>query len=463
MPQVFNYQTTVLKKMFLPRAQTIGDASDADAYYNEKIAQAKDIMNPFILRRLKMNVLKDLPSKTSEVIICEMASRQKEEYAKLLVYYKKRKSEFLEAQQRLEAAANVPKIKVKPEEVDRTNIISEKRKIIAQTNRLDQWEDDELDEKSDSASNDSDSSIIELGVGEASNDSTETRSTEGREMIKLNDELLTEDNQAGEFFGKSESHRKEEKKGSILGMITNMRKAANHPLLNRTIFTDEKLKEMAGIIMKQSDADTRFDYLVEDMTVMNDFELNDLCSFYTGMEDYKISDDVILDSAKFRKLDKLLDEIKKSGDRVLIFSQFKIMLNILEVYLRVRHHRFIRLDGSTAVEERQELIDEYNSDKDIFVFILTTRAGGVGINLTGANRVIIHDIDYNPQNDKQAEDRCHRVGQNKEVQVYKLITKDSIDETLLAIQISKLQLDDALSNNGLKKLEILKLFHAILN
>lgn len=72
-----------------------------------------------------------------------------------------------------------------------------------------------------------------------------------------------------------------------------------------------------------------------------------------------------------------------------------------------------RLDGQTPVMERQELIDEYTEDPDIFVFLLSTKAGGLGINLTAADTVIIHDIDFNPYNDKQAEDRCHRVGQTK--------------------------------------------------
>ena len=97
---------------------------------------------------------------------------------------------------------------------------------------------------------------------------------------------------------------------------------------------------------------------------------------------------------------------------------------------------------------RQDLIDEYNNDNEIFVFLLSTRAGGMGINLTAANVVILHDIDYNPFNDKQAEDRCHRVGQTKEVQVYKLISKDSIDETMLKIQRAKLELGADISGQN---------------
>ena len=94
------------------------------------------------------------------------------------------------------------------------------------------------------------------------------------------------------------------------------------------------------------------------------------------------------------------------------------------------------------------MIDCFNNDPEVFIFLLSTKAGGVGINLTAANVVIMHDIDFNPFNDKQAEDRCHRVGQTREVQVYKLISKNSIDETMLKIQKVKLDLGADMSGNS---------------
>ena len=110
---------------------------------------------------------------------------------------------------------------------------------------------------------------------------------------------------------------------------------------------------------------------------MNDFELHKLCPLYEGLKGYELSDETILDSGKFVQLDIYLEQIKAKGDRTLIFSQFKIMLDIIEDYCRIRNHRFLRLDGSTKVETRQGLIDEYNNDKDIFIFMLTTKAGKV--------------------------------------------------------------------------------------
>lgn len=124
------------------------------------------------------------------------------------------------------------------------------------------------------------------------------------------------------------------------------------------------------------------------------------------------------------------------------------MLDVLEEFLKIKNYNYLRLDGQTAVNDRLDLIDRFNQDNQIFVFLLTTKAGGVGINLTAANTVIMHDIDYNPFNDKQAEDRCHRLGQTKEVTVYKLLSKGTIDETMLKIQKKKLELGADISGTN---------------
>jgi SWI/SNF-related matrix-associated actin-dependent regulator 1 of chromatin subfamily A len=117
------------------------------------------------------------------------------------------------------------------------------------------------------------------------------------------------------------------------------------------------------------------------------------------------------------------------------------MLNVMEDYLKIRKHKYLRMDGSTPVSERQELVDEYMEDSSIFIFLLSTRAGGLGINLTSADTVIIHDIDFNPYNDKQAEDRCHRMGQTRPVTVYRLISQGTIEEGMLEMNKEKLKLE----------------------
>lgn len=98
--------------------------------------------------------------------------------------------------------------------------------------------------------------------------------------------------------------------------------------------------------------------------------------------------------------------------------------------------------------ERQTIVDTFNKDTSIFACLLSTRAGGQGLNLTGADTVIIHDMDFNPQIDRQAEDRCHRIGQTKPVTIYRLVTKDSVDENIYEIAKRKLILDAAVLESG---------------
>lgn len=165
------------------------------------------------------------------------------------------------------------------------------------------------------------------------------------------------------------------------------------------------------------------------------------------MNDIKIPDKLICDSGKLQHLDKLLPELKAKGHRVLLFSQFTMMLDILEKYLEIRNYGYCRLDGNTAVDERQDLINYFNTDSEVFVFLLSTRAGGVGINLTAADTCILHDIDFNPYNDKQAEDRCHRMGQTKPVSIYRLISESSIEEGMLLVAEEKLKLEQDITSN----------------
>ena len=153
-----------------------------------------------------------------------------------------------------------------------------------------------------------------------------------------------------------------------------------------------------------------------------------------------------MDSGKVNLLAELLPKLRAQGDKILIFSQFVIMLNILETVMASLGILFVRLDGSTPGHERQALIDQYNNSPEITVFLLSTKACGLGINLTSANVVILYDIDFNPHNDAQAEDRAHRVGQTRPVQIYKLILKDSVEQHMLTLANFKLLLDNKVQN-----------------
>jgi SWI/SNF-related matrix-associated actin-dependent regulator of chromatin subfamily A member 5 len=152
---------------------------------------------------------------------------------------------------------------------------------------------------------------------------------------------------------------------------------------------------------------------------------------------------MVVASSKFVLLDKLLPKLKKEGHRVLIFTNFTRMLDLLEDYLNYRGYgaEYSRLDGMTARAKRNLDIRLFNKkDSPCFVFLLSTRAGGLGINLTGADTCIFFDSDWNPQVDIQAQARCHRIGQTKPVSVYRLITKDSVEERILSRTLKKLYL-----------------------
>ncbi|CAH9068505.1 unnamed protein product [Cuscuta epithymum] len=170
------------------------------------------------------------------------------------------------------------------------------------------------------------------------------------------------------------------------------------------------------------------------------------------------------DCGKLQQLSVLLRRLKSEGHRALIFTQMTKMLDVLENFINLYGYTYMRLDGSTPPEERQTLMQRFNTNPKIFLFILSTRSGGVGINLVGADTVIFYDSDWNPAMDSQAQDRCHRIGQTREVHIYRLISESTIEENILKKANQKRALDDLVIQSGgyntefLKKLDPLELF-----
>ncbi|KAI7974002.1 hypothetical protein EIK77_001644 [Talaromyces pinophilus] len=154
------------------------------------------------------------------------------------------------------------------------------------------------------------------------------------------------------------------------------------------------------------------------------------------------------DCGKLQQLDKLLRELQAGGHRALIFTQMTKMLDILEQFLNIHGHRYLRLDGTTKVEQRQMLTDRFNNDNRILAFILSTRSGGLGINLTGADCVIFYDLDWNPAMDKQCQDRCHRIGQTRDVHIYRFVSEFTIESNILRKANQKRMLDDVVIQEG---------------
>ncbi|KAI9273838.1 SNF2 family N-terminal domain-containing protein, partial [Helicostylum pulchrum] len=307
----------------------------------ERITRAKKMMTPFVLRRKKQDVLKDLPSKKQIVEICTMTPNQKQLYSDIILKSKK----------------------------------------------------------------------------------TLDKQPETKKKSAMNAQFENMSN-----------------------IIVHLRKAADHPLLFRKVYTDDLLRQMTKEIMRDVKYwDSTEEYIYEDMTVMSDFELNRLCKDNKTIKHHQLKNDEWMDSGKIEKLKVILPECKAKKEKVLIFSQFTRMLDILELVMSTLNVTYVRLDGETKVMERQNVIDDFNEDESIDVFLLSTKAGGFGINLTSANVVVLYDLDFNPQNDRQAEDRAHRVGQTKDVRIIKLISKDSVEEYILKMADIKLRLDKRIS------------------
>jgi SWI/SNF-related matrix-associated actin-dependent regulator of chromatin subfamily A member 5 len=172
---------------------------------------------------------------------------------------------------------------------------------------------------------------------------------------------------------------------------------------------------------------------------------------FEGVEDENLpiyGDHLVENSGKLVVLDKLLKKLY-SNHRVLIFSQMTSMLNILEDYCLFMKFKYCRIDGDTNIDDRDRQIEEFNAPgSPFFIFLLSTRAGGLGINLATADTVVLYDSDWNPQVDLQAMDRAHRIGQTRNVNVYRLVTENTIEEKIIERQLIKLKWDSLVIQKG---------------
>jgi len=239
-------------------------------------------------------------------------------------------------------------------------------------------------------------------------------------------------------------------------VLMNLRKAAIHPLLSRRIYDEKKLAKIQTALLKDAEfagnpPDRVWKYLVGEgpQTIKGgDFGLHRFCAERPFLSKFALRKQEWMDCGKVQKFKELVLGYKKNGDRALVFSQFTTLMDILETVLETLDIRYMRLDGSTRMDIRQDMIDKFSSEPDITVFMLSTKAGGAGINLAAANKVIIFDSGFNPQDDIQAENRAHRVGQTRDVDVVRLVTKATIEEQIHALGESKLALDERVAGEG---------------
>jgi superfamily II DNA/RNA helicase len=210
-----------------------------------------------------------------------------------------------------------------------------------------------------------------------------------------------------------------------------LRKCCNHPYLISGV-EQKEMEDLEEVMVTKLEEDAKKGHCEPEAFNNEEFDKR------------RITDSSIPSSGKMVLLDKLLPKLLKEGHKVLIFSQMVKMIDLIEEFCEFRVYNCERLDGRVGGNDRQKAIDRFNNDDDSFVFLLSTRAGGVGINLTAADTVIIFDSDWNPQNDVQAMARCHRIGQRKSVTVYRLITRKTFEHEMFERASRKLGLEQAL-------------------
>lgn len=223
-----------------------------------------------------------------------------------------------------------------------------------------------------------------------------------------------------------------------------LRKSAIHPQLFRRYFNDKEVDKIANVLMKrvcQSELrQPNIGHLINELKALSDFEIHLWCRDYKCIRDYDLPDGSWLESAKVQALLRLIRQYQKNGDRALVFTRYAKVIELLGESLASSKIEYLALQGSTDVADRQELINRFNEDDTIPVFLLTTGSGGTGINLTAANKVIIFDQSDNPQDDIQAENRAHRLGQTRPVEIVRLISRDTIEELVYKACQKKLEL-----------------------
>lgn len=180
-------------------------------------------------------------------------------------------------------------------------------------------------------------------------------------------------------------------------------------------------------------------------------QLRKVCNhpYLFSPQGYHINENIFRSSGKVELLDRMLPKLKFAGHRVLMFTQMTAVMTIMEDYFAYRGYSSLRLDGSTPAEEREKRMYKFNApDSPYFIFLLSTRAGGLGLNLTAANTVIIFDSDWNPMMDLQAQDRAHRIGQRSDVSVFRLITYSPVEEKILSRATEKLNMSELVVEAG---------------
>lgn len=394
---------------------------------NSEVLFLQQIIAPFVLRRSKQDVLSCLPKKHTFIEFCELTQVQKKQYN-----YEMR-------------CANMEK-----DSVSDSN----------DTNMLDETQNQDSPEQKGLIN------LIQRKIQDKVNChfgySTSTENgKESEENSDLNDTTEYQyqnkdiEEQNGQEKSKEISGRHHYDPKYVNSIIFRMRRICNHTLLHQGHYTRKQIEELVDYLSDNVQEFKGYPRIrvEQHITQLCDYEIHQLVGrllFVKSspvLEKFRIDNDSILNgSCKLIKMDEIIKStVIENKEKCLIFCHHTMLLDIIEEYINIKYdipNFYLRLDGTTPTLERQNIIEKFQNTQ-IPLFLLSTKAAGQGLNLTIASSVIMMDLDYNPQIEKQAEDRVHRIGQSKQVKIFKLVCKDTIEESIFNCCQSKLTLDNA--------------------
>ncbi|KAL0955645.1 hypothetical protein HGRIS_001875 [Hohenbuehelia grisea] len=487
----------------LEKAIEMGHALDDETM--QRVSKLHTVLRPYLLRRLKRDVEKELPSKYEHLVLCPLSKRQRFLYDEFMsrahtrdalesgVYQK-----IANILMQLRKVCNHPDLfEVRPIvtsfAMDRAAVADFEIKELLVRRRFLQDDEEQVN-----------LGVLGLRFVERQNTSlfaaSETKRLDATSRLPFISELPGEpppkDTRTAAGFRAYSAYQR--RVGTIarwaqIGYLNRLRCQA------LPVYSEELLKTVSGFsdpLVPLAHVDTRLRYLdtgrvansaVKTYAARAD-EMSDVISKFAfatpavvardmprfalpGLDTHFLnlppqSDDVLhqasvklqiafpdpsllqYDCGKLQELTRLLREKKAGGHRVLIFTQMTRVLDILEIFLNLHGYLYLRLDGATKIEDRQYITERFNVDARIFCFIASSRSGGVGINLTGADTVVFYDSDFNPQMDRQCEDRAHRIGQIRDVHIYRFVSQHTVEEALLRKANQKRSLDDLVIQKG---------------
>ncbi|KAJ3072793.1 hypothetical protein HDU98_002872 [Podochytrium sp. JEL0797] len=369
------------------------------------VSSLHEILKPFLLRRIKTEVEVDLPKKRELLLFAPLVPKQKELYdacvggiAQFREYLIDKMDSNAKAAEEEEAGDVASDTVGTPEEV----------KAAGEGADADQVDDAA---ESEGSSRRQSRRLIQQNYRDDVDDDT---------YFDMIEEKAATDADAKPAPAEKASSRTIVQNQKLQNLIMQLRKICNHPYL---------------FDVPNDAAEKDFDY----------FSTQEVKAVKEGPSKDEIAvrlPDIVACSGKMLMLERLLPELFKRGHKVLIFSQMTRQLDLLADWFEfIKKWQFCRIDGNVSIESRREQIHNFNTDPDVRVFLLSTRSGGLGINLTSADTVIIYDSDWNPQMDLQAQDRVHRIGQTKPVIIYRLVTSGTVEKRILDRAASKRKLE----------------------